>query len=483
MALGHSLQVLIVAGMETPSAMNAAPEKPDRAVPDVWECARILRAGRSAALAAALALLAVRSFAAPQVPSRAELNGLLGDPSQEQWGALARFDDTLTRRDFEVRLDRVFDPARGLHPYITFFEGGVAIFSGPERTAGPISVVRLANSARAERPLPVTFRTPYQLRHRFGIPPGQPLLGVRIAIDPADIGGEWAKMEDRSVDFAGFGRINEGDLNLVVGRLLRERLTALGATVFLVRDRAEPVLIPRPADLSAVTGEVLADRPWMLPESFQHLAGVLPAGNPRRLHVAEGLLLTKTIETRARVALERRLFVPDITVVLQHNATADSTEGRLNAINRNIFFVHGAYSPSELREPEQRFRLLTKLLEDTEPIEAEVAHAIALRFRAATGFPPVLSGNSSNTRLVLSNDPYVVARNLAFNREHDGPVVVTEPYFMNQAETLSRLLAGDFLGQRRIAGKYRISIYREYADCVAEGLVDAYRPGQLAAVR
>jgi hypothetical protein len=26
----------------------------------------------------------------------------------------------------------------------------------------------------------------------------------------------------------------------------------------------------------------------------------------------------------------------------------------------------------------------------------------------------------------------VVARNLAINREHDGPVVITEPYFMNE---------------------------------------------------
>lgn len=428
----------------------------------------------------ALALTALPGYAAPKVPSRAELDLLLQDPSQEQWTALSRFDGTLTRRDFETRLDHVFDPSRGLRPYLSFVEGGVAVYSGQERNTGPVSVVRLANSARSERPLPVTFRGPNQLRHRLGIPPSRPLLGVRIAIDPADIGGEWAKMEDRSVDFAGYGRINEGDLNLVVGRLLRERLTGLGATVFLVRDRAEPVLAPRPADLSAVAGEVLAERPWMMPESFQHLAGILPLGSPRRLHVAEGLLLTKTIETRARVALERRLFVPDITIVLQHNATPESTEGRLNAINRNIFFVHGAYSPSELREPEQRFRLLTKLFEDTEPIEAEVAHSIALRFRMVTGFPPVLSGNSTNTRLVLSNDPYVVARNLAFNREHDGPVVVTEPYFMNQAETLTRLLAGDYLGQRLVAGRYRISIYREYADCVAEGLVDAYRPTQLA---
>ena len=134
--------------------------------------------------------------------------------------------------------------------------------------------------------------------------------------------------------------------------------------------------------------------------------------------------------------------------------------------------------PAELREPEQRFRLLTKLPEGTASIETEVAAAIAARFALATGFPPVLSGNSENTRLLLPCNPYVVARNLAFNHEHDGPVVVTEPYFMNQAETLTRLLAGDYSGRRFVAGKLQISIYREYAECVAAGLVDSYRPAR-----
>jgi hypothetical protein len=75
---------------------------------------------------------------------------------------------------------------------------------------------------------------------------------------------------------------------------------------------------------------------------------------------------------------------------------------------------------------------------------------------------------------VSGGNAFVVARNLAFNREHDGPVVVTEPYFMNERVTLLRLLAGDYKGVRLVAGKGRESIFREYADCIAAGLVDAY---------
>ena len=75
---------------------------------------------------------------------------------------------------------------------------------------------------------------------------------------------------------------------------------------------------------------------------------------------------------------------------------------------------------------------------------------------------------------VTGGTAFVVARNLAFNREHDGPVVVTEPYFMNERVTLQRLLAGDYNGIRLEAGRERASIFREYANCVAAGLVDAY---------
>jgi hypothetical protein len=112
-------------------------------------------------------------------------------------------------------------------------------------------------------------------------------------------------------------------------------------------------------------------------------------------------------------------------------------------------------------------------LQNVTPTEIRVAMAISHHLAVATGFPPVLYGNSKTTRSIVGSS-YVVARNLLLNREHDGPVVVTEPYFMNQPETLQRLLAGNYEGTQIIAGIPRISIFREYADAVTKGLVDAY---------
>ena len=250
----------------------------------------------------------------------------------------------------------------------------------------------------------------------------------------------------------------------------------MGSTVYLVREKAEPVLsIPTDEALRAAE-DLLRDHPDKYAHGFQYREAALAPDNPARLRIAAGLLVTKNAETRARAERVRRNFSPDLTIVLQFDATPGSSEGRLATANRNIFFVEGAYTRGELAEEEQRFRLLTKLLEGVAPTEAEVAAAISQRFMARTGYPPVLYGDSPTTRLVLPGNNYVVARNLAFNREHDGPVVVTEPYLMNEAETLARLVAGDYEGERMVGGALRRSIFREYADCVAEGILAAYGP-------
>ncbi len=412
------------------------------------------------------------------VPSLERIGQLLSEPSPADWRKLSRFDGTVTRTEFETRLARIFDPGGGLKPFLRINDTEMVAFADEHRIGEPLVTVHFIQDGEPPRPPPVTFRTIAAFRRGAGATTVLPLRGLRIVIEPADIGGAWAKAEDRSVDFAGFGRISEGDINLTVARLLDERLTRLGAIIFLVRDRTEPVLGITFHELPIVVRAIIDQKPDWITPPLRHRAESLTKDPTRQLQIAGELLLTKTAETRARVDYVRRSFTPDLTIVLQHNATADSGEGKITAQNRNIFFVSGAYTAAELAETPARFRLLTKVFENVSPIEIPVAAAIAAHFQSSTGYAPVRYGNSATTRIVLPHNDYVVARNLAFNREHDGPVVVTEPYFMNQPETLARLLAGDFAGERLLAGKMRVSIYREYADSVAAGLIEAYQGAQ-----
>ena len=67
----------------------------------------------------------------------------------------------------------------------------------------------------------------------------------------------------------------------------------------------------------------------------------------------------------------------------------------------------------------------------------------------------------------VGGNPYVWARNLLANRLYRCPVVFLEPYVMNSQEVWERVQAGDYEGERVIAGSLRKSIYREYADALA----------------
>jgi N-acetylmuramoyl-L-alanine amidase len=403
-----------------------------------------------------------------------QIKALISDPSSRDWQGLRRFDSILTRKEFEESLAQVFDPDHGLDPFLHITDQGVTVFAQSGQRGSPLATIAFAPDVGSVRPMSQSYRRPQEWRKLSGSA-HHPLDGLRLAIEPADIGGDWGVLEDRSTYYPHYGRIQEGDINLVVAKILRDQLESLGAQVYLVRQDCEPVADFRPSDIRDEVRDILAHKRYLLPEAFFHRVGNLAPDSPRYQQIAAEVLFTKTFETRARAKEVQAHFKPDMTIVLQHNATPASINGGLAPSNRNIFFVEGAYMSEELdSDPVQRFRLLTKLFEQVTPSEVQVADKIARQFERLTGYAPVLYGNSTSTRLVKEGDSYVVARNLAFNREHDGPVVVTEPYYMNNPLTLRRLLAGNYEGLRIMGRKAYRSIYQEYAEAVSVGIVDAY---------
>ena len=437
---------------------------------------------------------------------------LLQDPTTDEWKTLEQSAGKLTRDEFDHQLKDLFDPTGSLAPYLKVTDQEVTVFDSTNRCAPVATIAFATNSAvstetfsnasptltleslhSSQRPfssgsIPATEATSWiswifssflfpTNTHPFSLTtPGvlKPLLGLRVVIEPADIGGEWGSMEDRSTLYPGFGWIQEGDLNLQVSKILSEKLKELGAQIFVTRATADPVCHLSVEEVQHVVPQVLAHRSGILSKTFHSRTQNVRQSSPIYQKIVAEVLLTKNLEARARAEKTRDAIHPDITIVIQFDATAARHRDSLPKINRNILFVSGAYTSKEITsDPRQRIRLLTKLLQNVTPTEIKVALSISNHLVEATGFPPVLYGNSRTTRSITGN-PYVVARNLLLSREHDGPVVVTEPYFMNQPETLQRLLAGDYEGTRAIAGKERVSIYREYADAVANGLAEAY---------
>ena len=436
---------------------------------------------------------------------------LLQDPLPEEWQSLAGYNNALTRSNFEERLKTVFDPTGSLIPFLKITDQEVQVFAQPNAATQSNPLVSISFAPRSgslllteqvsppaqvfpdftPSPTPDTNSLLSRIFSAFVDPPALPisipqstnqrtksptlpLAGLRIAIDPADIGGAWGSMEDRSILYPGFGLIQEGDLNLIVSQILSKRLRELGAEVFVTRENAEPSTTLTLKEVQQVVPQVLAYHRSILSKTFRSRTENVRESSPIYQRIVAEVLLTKNLEARARAENTRKAMKPDITIILQFDATGAKHRNNFPKINRNILFISGAYTAKEITsDPRQRLRLLTKLLQNVTPTEIRIAHAISKQLNQVTSFPPVLYGNSWSTRSI-AGDNYVVARNLLLSREHDGPVVVTEPYFMNQEETLLRLLVGDYEGTQLIAGKSRISIYREYANAVANGLVGAF---------
>ncbi|HKM58897.1 MAG TPA: hypothetical protein VJX28_09115, partial [Chthoniobacterales bacterium] len=142
-----------------------------------------------------------------------------------EWSDLGRFSETLTRGEFEQRLE-VFDPFHGLDQFFQVTNDSVRIFAAPGHDQ--LVEVRFASSPGRVKRLPVGFATVSEI---FRGSASKPLAGLRVVVEPADIGGRWGGWDDRSTYYRGYGRIQEGDLNLTVAKILEQNLRQLGAKV------------------------------------------------------------------------------------------------------------------------------------------------------------------------------------------------------------------------------------------------------------
>ena len=144
------------------------------------------------------------------------------------WPTLERYQQTISRAEFETLLAKVYCPSGALTNYLGFGANSVTIFSTVEKT-NTLFTLRFAAASHSV-----------------------PLLRFkRIALDPGHIGGAWARMEERFFERGKDRPVQEAELNLMVARLLKTRLEAAGAQVFLTKDNFEPVTDKRPEDFQA----------------------------------------------------------------------------------------------------------------------------------------------------------------------------------------------------------------------------------------
>ncbi len=379
------------------------------------------------------------------------------------WAELEQFQETITREEFTRLLQEVYAPGDAARDFITLGEASAQI----KTTLLPPAAFTLRFAApEAVKPPP-----PSQWRPAQALGPaeaGKPLAGVKIALDPGHLGGAWARMEERFFQLGESKPVQEGDLTLRVAKMLAPRLEQLGAQVSMVRSSTDPVTQRRPETLRLDARAELAQEGRTNPA--EEYSGPNDPARPGSVQFASELLFYRMGEIRERARLVNETLKPDLTVCLHFNAEAWGDPLRPQFVPRNHLhvLVNGCYSAGELRHDDVRFEMIQKLLSRCYPEELAAARAVAESLARATGLPPY-EYTTPNARR-LPGSPYLWARNLLANRLYRTPVIFLEPYVMNSEIVWERVQLGDYDGEITIGGQPRKSIFREYAEAVAEGL-------------
>jgi hypothetical protein len=287
-------------------------------------------------------------------------------------------------------------------------------------------------------------------------------------LDPGHIGGEWALMEERSFQFGKDKPVREGDMTLLVAKLVAPQLRALGAEVSFLREATVP---SSPFTIDALRPAARKELQLLgATDVRENYDGEHDPLKRNTVQWQAERLFYRIAEIRERARRVREKIRPDLTVCIHFNADdwSDPVNPSFTPREDMHVLVNGCFSTGELRFDDQRFEMLLRLLTRSHAEELAAAVPIAKALADATGLPP-FSYFGGNAVRAGANE-YIWARNLLANRIFECPVVYLEPYRMNNAETYARIQAGDYEGEREVGGKLRRSIFREYADAIVAGV-------------
>jgi hypothetical protein len=414
-----------------------------------------------------LAIIALCSSIFSQTGHAADNLGILG--AHPKWAVLEKYQQTITHDEFTRLIQDVYCAHGFTADLITIDEKSARILTN--REAQKFFTLRFAKDEASREPEPRLWHPAKSLPPATG---EKPLSGLRIALDPGHLGGEWAKMEERWFQVGGTPPVQEGDLTLRVARMLAPRLRKLGARVSFVRSSAEPIAQKRPDDFKELASKILIKNGVPQPRT-----DVLDPNGPEKeqtIRWQSEILFYRYSEIRRRAVLMNTKLHPDLVLCLHFNAEGwgDPNHPTLTDKNHLHLLVNGSYLKDELELDDERFEMVRRLLSRAYVEELPLADTIAGAMARETQLP-AYEYPTANTVTKVGSTGYVYARNLLASRLYRCPVVYCEPYVMNSRDAFARIQAGDYEGVRNINGIERKSIFREYADGVTNGLAEYYR--------
>ena len=402
----------------------------------------------------------------PRASYGTENLGILG--SHPKWSVLEKYQETITHDEFAHLIQDVYC-THGFGPDLIKIDNDSAQIL-TNRDPQKFFTLRFAKDEESRRSIPRLWLPAKSLPQAK---PEKPLAGLRIALDPGHLGGNWAKMEERWFQVGDTKPVTEGDLTLKVARILAPRLRKLGAKVFFVKNSTEPVTSKRPGDFKELARKILIKNGVPAPRP-----DILDPNDPTKeqtIRWQSGILFYRYSEIRRRAVLVNTKLHPDLVLCLHFNAEGWGDPNNPTLIDNNHLhlLVNGSYLKEELELDDERFEMIRRLFSRAYAEELPLADAVAAAMARETQLPAFQYPTTLTTTKVGSAG-YVYARNLLATRLYRCPVVYCEPYVMNSRDGFARIQAGDYEGTRNVNDVERKSIFREYAEGVMGGLTEYY---------
>lgn len=411
----------------------------------------------SSRLLPGLALL-VLIFAPVSVRATGQLSPLATPPD---WSSFDGYQRTITRAEFSRLIDQVYSPDGNFWKYAQIDDTKMVLYSDTAKR-DRLFTLHFAASEAAEAARPYAYHT-----RAVSTDPARPLAGLKIALDPGHIGGDWAQLEARYFKLGDDPPVLEAKLNMITCDLLAERLESDGAKIIWAKHNYEPTTDLRPDSLHREAIEALA----LHPDTTKKISGEDRIQS--MINNEAALLFYRVAEIRARGAIVNRQH-PDLTICVHYNADDWGSDPDhhpiLVANSRLVIFINGDYEDSELAYDDEKYDLLRKLLDRDAPQEERGCALVGQEMLDILKYPPETYPGGYFAHHV-TDVPSVYARNLLANRIYHGPVIYCEGPYMNARDAYYRIIAGDYLGTRVIQGQKVESIYRQYAEAVEKGVL------------
>ena len=266
--------------------------------------------------------------------------------------------------------------------------------------------------------------------------------GLKIAIDAGHIAGdmEMGEIEKKSLKFKrdSINRLNdsieiaEGALTFATAKLLKDKLEAEGAEVFMTRTFNN-------SSAFGVTFDSWLKTDYKATVDSLHKIGKL---TDKQYQFFTGTKASKRDKFRVifkDIELEKRAeiinnYKPDFTIIIHYNVDETNTgwEKPCNK-NFNMAFVGGAFMKNDLSSPAKRFEFLRLLISD------DLEKSIALSSAVVTSFEKNLNVKTATIKdakylsegCLPTTQNGVYCRNLQLNRYIHSPLVYGETLYQD----------------------------------------------------